>query len=71
MKDEEAYNTHDPFEEGSTPETCLVSDCCGAPPLGLVEEEKMYTNYQHITGICSECLKQTTFEKDTSDERKH
>lgn len=45
----------------------LISDCCGAPSLGETD------NYEGkcISGLCSECLCQTTFKQKIENERKH
>ena len=45
-------------------ETHMISACCGAAPLGSVDEDA----FGHSHGICSECKQQSNFEKDTEDE---
>lgn len=45
----------------------LISTCCGAHPLGEVQEDA----YGHSIGICSECRDHADFEQDIEDERKH
>ena len=57
-------NDHDETEN-ETPAPCLmVSRCCGAPPLGGVDEDA----FGHLHGVCSECKQEANFEKDTEDE---
>jgi hypothetical protein len=57
-------NDHDETEE-ETPGQCLmVSSCCGAPPLGSVDEDA----FGQMHGVCSECKQESHFEKDTEDE---
>ena len=51
-------------EEGTKPECLMVSSCCGASPLGTVDEDA----YGHPHGVCSECKQEANFEKDTEDE---
>jgi len=45
--------------------TYLISNCCGAIPLGEVEEDC----YGHLNGVCSKCKEHASFQKDTSDEQ--
>ena len=52
--------------EEPTPQCLMVSRCCGAPPLGSVEDDA----FGHPHGVCSECKQQANFEKDTEDENR-
>lgn len=60
------HGDNDPFEEAS-PESWMVSSCCGAPAIGELSEDPTYK----LIGICSNCNILSPFEKDTSDEHKH
>ena len=52
-------------EEAPVKPVCLmVSSCCGASPLGTIDEDA----YGHPHGVCSECKQEANFEKDTEDE---
>lgn len=66
INDYDDMNNNDPFEEAS-PESWMISSCCGAPPIGELSEDSIYK----LIGICSKCNNYSPFEKDTSDERKH
>lgn len=50
--------------EETTPQCEMISTCCGAPPLGLLEDDA----FGKTNGVCSECKQTAIFEKDTSDE---
>lgn len=51
---------HDQDESETPCECSMVSSCCGAPPLGGVDEDA----FGHLHGICSECKQQASFEPD-------
>ena len=40
------------------------SDCCGASPIGFVNED----SYGHMEGICSECHDHATFSIEAEEE---
>jgi len=57
-------NNYNKNEEEIITQCLMVSSCCGAAPLGCLEENIC----GHMIGICSECHQETNFEKDTEDE---
>lgn len=51
---------HDQDESEAPCECSMVSSCCKVPALGGVDEDA----YGHLTGVCSECHQQASFEPD-------
>lgn len=50
--------------EEVTPQCEMISACCGAPPLGLLEDDA----FGKTNGVCSECKQTAIFEKDLTND---